>query len=111
MKSQIFRNWVFLLHRYLGLAVGFVIVLVGLTFSYAIANSESFLNSSERTDLKNLFLLNFLGVNQKFEQCFSWYGTACRVGQEKFETQTFGKTSLPHRQSHLLPLQNNQSFG
>jgi hypothetical protein len=37
MKSQIFRNWIFLLYRYLGLAIGFVIVLV-LTFSYAIGN-------------------------------------------------------------------------
>lgn len=40
MKSKIFRNWVFLLHRYLGLAVGFVIVLVGVTGSLLVFQPE-----------------------------------------------------------------------
>ncbi|MEH2467075.1 PepSY-associated TM helix domain-containing protein [Nostoc sp.] len=40
MKSKTFRHWIFLLHRYLGLAVGFVIVLVGLTGSLLVFQPE-----------------------------------------------------------------------
>lgn len=40
MKSKIFRNWAFTLHRYLGLAMGFVLIIVGLTGSLLVFQKE-----------------------------------------------------------------------
>ncbi|MEH2455992.1 PepSY-associated TM helix domain-containing protein [Nostoc sp.] len=40
MKSKTFRNWAFTLHRYLGLAMGFVLIIVGLTGSLLVFQKE-----------------------------------------------------------------------
>ncbi|MCW5312708.1 PepSY domain-containing protein [Nostoc sp. KVJ3] len=40
MKSKTFRNWAFTLHRYLGLAMGFVLIIVGLTGSVLVFQKE-----------------------------------------------------------------------
>ncbi|QLE49541.1 PepSY domain-containing protein [Nostoc sp. C057] len=40
MKSKTFRNWAFTLHRYLGLAMGFVLIIIGLTGSLLVFQKE-----------------------------------------------------------------------
>ena len=40
MKSKTIRNWIFLLHRYLGLAIGLIIALIGLTGSLLVFMPE-----------------------------------------------------------------------
>lgn len=40
MNSQKLRNLVFTLHRYIGLAVGLIAILVGLTGSLLVFHSE-----------------------------------------------------------------------
>ncbi|MHC5729841.1 MAG: PepSY domain-containing protein, partial [Nostoc sp.] len=40
MNSKSLRNWIFTLHRYLGLALGLIAIAIGLTGSLLIFHSE-----------------------------------------------------------------------
>lgn len=40
MNAKILRNWIFALHRYLGLAIALVVIIVGITGSLLVFRSE-----------------------------------------------------------------------
>jgi uncharacterized iron-regulated membrane protein len=40
MRTKPIRNWIFILHRYLGLAIGLITIIIGLTGSLLVFHSE-----------------------------------------------------------------------